>query len=277
LSGVGAVIGPTGGGSNTLTFRADDGGSLMLGDVTSTGRTHLLATGPAAQIRVNGSLFMTSPSSIMTEFGALIRLKRNFEFTNTNTSSLVLSAGRIHMNGDADMPADAQRLEVGGADLGLPTGSIPLNFQIGQLIVGDHDQPTLVRLVDSINNGNRGPNGEPEALYLQGFPAENGLRIRGGSTLILDGVDLYAVVNNEWTHINDLFPKGESLIEFDDGFIGIIRAGDLNGDGVVDVSDLLILLAAWGPCPRSGNCPADLNGDGAVDVSDLLILLANWG
>lgn len=53
--------------------------------------------------------------------------------------------------------------------------------------------------------------------------------------------------------------------------------GDLNGDGVVDVSDLLILLATWGPCPRSGDCPADINGDGTVDVSDLLVLLANWG
>lgn len=53
--------------------------------------------------------------------------------------------------------------------------------------------------------------------------------------------------------------------------------GDLNGDGVVDVSDLLILLAAWGSCDDGRACPADLNGDGAVDVSDLLVLLANWG
>lgn len=53
--------------------------------------------------------------------------------------------------------------------------------------------------------------------------------------------------------------------------------GDLNGDGMVDVSDLLILLAAWGTCPRSSDCPADLNGDGVVDISDLLILLSNWG
>lgn len=53
--------------------------------------------------------------------------------------------------------------------------------------------------------------------------------------------------------------------------------GDLNGDGVVDVSDLLILLAAWGDCPSSDPCPAELNGDDAVDVADLLILLANWG
>lgn len=51
--------------------------------------------------------------------------------------------------------------------------------------------------------------------------------------------------------------------------------GDLNGDGVVNVADMLILLGQWGPC--SGDCAADLNNDGVVDVADLLILLSNWG
>ena len=53
--------------------------------------------------------------------------------------------------------------------------------------------------------------------------------------------------------------------------------GDLDGDGHVGASDLLILLANWGPCPPKGDCPADLNGDGSVGAADLLILLANWG
>ena len=48
---------------------------------------------------------------------------------------------------------------------------------------------------------------------------------------------------------------------------------DVNGDGVVDVQDLLLLLAAWGA--TSG--PEDINGDGVVDVQDLLILLGTWG
>jgi hypothetical protein len=52
---------------------------------------------------------------------------------------------------------------------------------------------------------------------------------------------------------------------------------DLNCDGVVNVSDLLILLGEWGDCPGDSECPADLNGDGVVNVSDLLILLGNWG
>jgi hypothetical protein len=50
---------------------------------------------------------------------------------------------------------------------------------------------------------------------------------------------------------------------------------DLNGDNVVDVFDLLALLAAWGPC--ASGCPADLDGNGAVDVFDLLALLGDWG
>ena len=49
---------------------------------------------------------------------------------------------------------------------------------------------------------------------------------------------------------------------------------DLTGDGVVDVLDLLKVLAAWGPCP---GCPEDLTGDDVVDVLDLLEVLGAWG
>ena len=54
-------------------------------------------------------------------------------------------------------------------------------------------------------------------------------------------------------------------------------AGFTEGDGVVGVADLLLLLAGWGPCPNCDNCPADLDGDCTVGVADLLILFANWG
>ncbi len=53
--------------------------------------------------------------------------------------------------------------------------------------------------------------------------------------------------------------------------------GDVDGDCVVGVKDLLILLGAWGPCPKQGDCPADLDGSGDVGVKDLLFLLGNWG
>jgi hypothetical protein len=52
---------------------------------------------------------------------------------------------------------------------------------------------------------------------------------------------------------------------------------DLNCDGVVNVSDLLILFDGWGDCAECDDCPADLNGDCIVNVSDLLIMFDNWG
>lgn len=50
---------------------------------------------------------------------------------------------------------------------------------------------------------------------------------------------------------------------------------DLDGDGVVDVFDLMELLSAWGACGTA--CPADVDGNNVVDVFDLMQLLAAWG
>lgn len=51
--------------------------------------------------------------------------------------------------------------------------------------------------------------------------------------------------------------------------------GDLDGNGLVNGSDLGSLLGQWGSC--SGCCAADLNGDGIVDGDDLGTLLGAWG
>lgn len=49
--------------------------------------------------------------------------------------------------------------------------------------------------------------------------------------------------------------------------------GDLNGDGVIDDADLLLVLFAFG----ASDSEADLNNDGIVDDADLLIVLFNFG
>ena len=48
---------------------------------------------------------------------------------------------------------------------------------------------------------------------------------------------------------------------------------DIDGDGIVGVSDVLALIAGWG-----GNDPThDLDGNGIVGVGDILIMIGAWG
>jgi len=49
---------------------------------------------------------------------------------------------------------------------------------------------------------------------------------------------------------------------------------DVNGDGNVDVVDLLAVVGAWGSCK---SCNEDVNGDTMVDVVDLLAIIGVWG
>lgn len=55
-------------------------------------------------------------------------------------------------------------------------------------------------------------------------------------------------------------------------------SADLDGNGVVNVFDLLQLLGAWGECSGGPpQCPEDIDGNGVVNVFDVLLLVAVWG
>lgn len=70
--------------------------------------------------------------------------------------------------------------------------------------------------------------------------------------------------------------RGDTLGVIEQTNIRLIAScpSDFNEDGMVDVNDLLLLIAAWGSCDT---CPEDLNSDGVVDVNDLLLVIAAWG
>ncbi len=76
------------------------------------------------------------------------------------------------------------------------------------------------------------------------------VRIEGG------GLDKQAVPASMWSHEIEV-------------------VGDINEDGQVDVTDLLQVILDWGSCPPF-NCPSDLDGNGLVNVEDLLIVLSGW-
>lgn len=51
-------------------------------------------------------------------------------------------------------------------------------------------------------------------------------------------------------------------------------ASDVDGSGVTDVNDLLLLVSEWEEL--CNGCPSDVDGDGEVNVNDLLLLISSW-
>jgi hypothetical protein len=62
---------------------------------------------------------------------------------------------------------------------------------------------------------------------------------------------------------------------------GEARCPDFDPDFIINVADLLALLARWGPCPvleyAGVPCHGDFNGNCEIGVPELLEVLARWG
>lgn len=56
------------------------------------------------------------------------------------------------------------------------------------------------------------------------------------------------------------------------------RAGDVTGDGVVNIDDLVEVINHWGPCPAApAFCPQEATGDSQINIDDLVRVITNWG
>lgn len=146
-----------------------------------------------------------------------LRLSGDLKFHHTDLSALDLSGGRLQVRDSHDKYANQ---EVAAFNSSLPSRGVVPEFAIGQLIVGSPQEPMRLTLVDEVDNGNRGTDGKPEALYLAGLAdGANGLRILNRSTLYLNGIDVYVRINGNWHHLNAWIPKDASRVAFDEGFI----------------------------------------------------------
>ena len=108
---------------------------------------------------------------------------------------------------------------------------------------------------------------------------------RGASSYIdpisFDGFDVLAMPAGRWRI--SMYSTHQAMDTKEGFMLGFARTthmatyvplGDVDGNGSVDISDLLAVISDWGPCQ---GCQADLDADGQVGVEDLLRVLADWG
>lgn len=77
-----------------------------------------------------------------------------------------------------------------------------------------------------------------------------------------------------WTMLNP-FPPTDLMARITAEGEGSDCPADLNGDGVIDLTDLATLLANFGSAGSAEE--GDISGDGLIDLTDLSLLLAEFG
>jgi hypothetical protein len=257
VSGVGSLLDMsalatiTNAGDGRVYVSIANGGHVRMGDVNNTSVTtsidlnkasilsvaSLQADSPLAitlntamdKLEAYGSLLLSDKITITAPVGGAVSVGGDFLYTHTSTASLNLGLAHVLCVGDH------QQLEVGGTDYDLELQLLPdKNFGYEQLIVGETDHKCVVQLVDLCDNH------QPDvadALYLFGIEDVDGegglegLRILGGSTLVIGDLNVYALLDldvngvMEQTRIRDLFAPGKMVIPFNhngnDGFIAI--------------------------------------------------------
>jgi len=275
-------------GVGQVRLSLSTGGELRISDLSGASTTvSILLNDADTKLVAPGSLLLerpgvaTSPISLFATSDATVTIAKDYIFDQTDENLIDLESTVVHFNGNSAMP---QFVEVGGFDIGTlpPVGP---NFGFGQMIVGTDNQVTTVYLRDAIDNGNGhllcGP-GE-EALYLLGLPTDpldpakivNGLRILGGSTLVLNGIPLYTLQDGALVDVRTWFPPGQTLITYalndSNGFIALGSSPDTDADddGVIDANDNCVIDANGPVRPdKGGNIQRDTDGDGYGNVCD---------
>jgi subtilase family serine protease len=61
--------------------------------------------------------------------------------------------------------------------------------------------------------------------------------------------------------------------------IPVTTIGDINGDGVINIFDAVVISLAWGSKPADSywNVRADMNHDNKIDLLDGIRIASHWG
>jgi len=207
-----------------LNVSLNGGSVLRTNGLRTTKPTSIALRDPYDLLEVAGDFDMSADTRIFNSGNANLILGGDFAYTHADPKMIPLGKSTVFFVGPGP-----QEVEVAGLDvMTYPDEFLQDdNFGYGQIVIGQPNEPTAVLLVDNIDNGLRGgfsgPDGEAvEALYLFG---KDGLWILGGSTLYLNGLHVYARLNDvatglyKVTDLYDLFGPDETKIAFDEGWI----------------------------------------------------------
>ncbi|MHC5001826.1 MAG: right-handed parallel beta-helix repeat-containing protein [Planctomycetota bacterium] len=155
--------------------------------------------------------------------------------------------------GVAEGRLEAMSVDLGATGAGLDR-TLPGHFPLGTLRLG----PGPVALVDLHDNAGADA-GAPEAIYVDRLVLEAGTALHTGPHRIYYRTAELAGEVDEPDH----------LVPIPD------CPADVDGNGAVDVDDLVAVILDWG---NGGvDLRTDVTGDGTVNVDDLVAVILAWG
>jgi subtilisin family serine protease len=110
--------------------------------------------------------------------------------------------------------------------------------------------------------------------------------VAGALAILKQFLDLTGQTMNPHEMEALLFETGDEITNLPDNYkrininhaiLAVFELGsDINQDGKISFSDLLMILNNWGECPEEETCPTDINQDGTTNQNDMDILFLNW-
>jgi hypothetical protein len=236
-------------GTLTILGTLTDNGTII-GDVAGGAAP----MGAAPGLSVLGDYVAGADASLLMAGPATVTLGGRFDVAIDDHLRYDMADAQLRLIG-LDQELELMSADIGPDDAGLDR-SVPGHYPVGTLRI----EQTTVELVDDHDNDGQGQ-ALCEALYVQSLVVE------AGATLITGGCPVYYVT----AEIAGVVDEPANLVPI---VVSPPCPWDLDGGGGVDVTDFLLLLAAWGTNPGD---PADFDGDGVVGIADFLLLLAHWG
>ncbi|MBN2098201.1 MAG: PKD domain-containing protein [Dehalococcoidia bacterium] len=131
--------------------------------------------------------------------------------------------------------------------------------------------PTFTITASAGENGSIDPSGE--VVVTEGGSQSFAITPATGyhvEDVLVDGASVGAVTTYEFTNVTDNHTISVS-------FATDVPAWDLNGDGVCNIGDVVVIGLHWGEMGAPGWIPQDLNGDGVINIGDVVVLGLHWG